>query len=263
VKDSPYGAPGDLWTLELASGARTRLTLDRSAYSPGVWSPDGTLIAYAAGDSGDTLYAKAASGLGGARELLKEPGLRHYATSWSRDGRFLLYHTENAPNSGYDLWALSMDSGRPHLLLGESFNEWAGTFSPDMRWVAYSSLEARGSQIYVRPFLVSAPNGEPAVGERKWQISEDGGNWALWRYDREIVFNDFPTERAAFAVPVDISDGDLERGVPQRLEPLWVNSVRADSTADGQRFLIAVPQGQGADRASIRVVLNWPGLFAR
>jgi Tol biopolymer transport system component len=264
VKDSPYGVPGDLWTLDLASGARTRLTLDRNAYSPGVWSPDGTLIAFAAGDSGDTLYAKAASGLGGARELLTEPGLRHYATSWSRDGRFLLYHTENAPNSGYDLWLLSMDSGRPHLLLGEAFNEWAGTFSPDMRWLAYSSLEAGGSsEVYVRPFLVSAPNGEPAVGERKWQISEEGGNWALWRYDREIVFNDFPTERAAFSVPVDTSGGDLQRGVSQRLEPLWVNSVRADSTEDGQRFLIAVPQVQGTDRASIRVVLNWPALFAR
>jgi serine/threonine protein kinase/Tol biopolymer transport system component len=263
VKDSPYGVPGDLWTLDLESGARTRLTLDRNAFSPGVWSPDGTLIAFAAGDSGDTLYVKAASGLGGARELLKEPGLRHYATSWSRDGRFLLYHTENAPNSGYDVWVLSMDSGRSHLLLGEAFNEWAGTFSPDMRWVAYSSTEAGGSAIYVRPFLVSAPNGEPAVGERKWQISAGGGNWALWRYDREIVFNDFPTERAAFAVPVDTTGDDVQGGVPQRVEPLWVSSVRADSTADGQRFLIAMPQVQGTERASIRVVLNWPALFAR
>jgi hypothetical protein len=209
------------------------------------------------------LYAQAASGLGGARELLKEPGLRHYATSWSRDGRFLLYHTENSPNSGYDQWVLFIDSGRPHLLLGERFNEWAGTFSPDMRWVAYSSLEAGGTEIYVRPFLVSAPNGEPAVGERKWQISEGGGNWALWRSDRELVFNNFPTENAAFAVPVDASDDDLQRGVPQRLEPVWVSSVRADATADGQRLLIAVPQVQGTDRASIRVVLNWPALVAR
>jgi hypothetical protein len=44
---------------------------------------------------------------------------------------------------------------------------------------------------------------------------------------------------------------------------LWVSSVRADSTADGQRFLIAMPQVQGTERASIRVVLNWPALFAR
>jgi Tol biopolymer transport system component len=262
VKDSPYGVPGDLWMLDLESGARARLTLDRTAYSPGVWSPDGALIAYAGGDSGDTLYAQAASGLGGARELLKEPGLRHYATSWSRDGRFLLYHTENAPNSGYDLWALSIDSGQAYLLLGEAFNEWAGTLSPDMRWVAYTSTEA-GGEIYVRPFLVSEANGQPAVGEGKWQISDDGGNWALWRYDREIVFNNFPTERAAFAVPVDTSEGDFRSGVPQRLEPLWVNSIRADSAPDGQRFLIAVPQVQGTAQPSIRVVLNWPALLSR
>src|SRR5690606_31595930 len=144
--------------------------------------------------AGDTLYVKAASGLGGARELLKESGLRHYVTSWSRDGRFLLYHTENDAEGGYDLWALSMDEARPHLLLGEGFNEWAGTFSPDMRWVAYSSLESGGAEIYVRAFLV-APNADPALGERKWQISEQGGNWALWRQANEIVFNDFPIER--------------------------------------------------------------------
>ena len=73
-----------------------------------MWSPDGARIAYSAGHLGDTLYEKAASGLGDEQVLLKEPGLRHFPTSWSRDGRFLLYHTENAPNTGYDLWALSL-----------------------------------------------------------------------------------------------------------------------------------------------------------
>ena len=106
-----------------------------------MWSPDGTRIAYSAGRLGDTIYEKAASGLGDEQVLLKEPGLRHFPTSWSRDGRFLLYHTENATNTGYDLWALSLSDRKPHLMLGEAFNEWAGVFSPDMRWVAYVSLE--------------------------------------------------------------------------------------------------------------------------
>jgi len=66
-----------------------------------VWSPDGR-IAYSAGRLGDTIDEKPASGLGDEQVLLKEPGLRHFPTSWSRDGRFLLYHT-NAPNTGYDL----------------------------------------------------------------------------------------------------------------------------------------------------------------
>jgi Tol biopolymer transport system component len=68
-------------------------------YSPGVWSPDSARIAYSAGHLGDTIYEKAASGLGDEQVLFKEPGLRHFLTSWSRDGRFLLYHTENAPRT--------------------------------------------------------------------------------------------------------------------------------------------------------------------
>ena len=106
VKDSPSDVPGDLWTLDFASGRRTRVTFHKEVDSPGVWSPDSTRIVYSAGHLGDTLYEKAASGLGDEQVLFKEPGLRHFPTSWSRDGRFLLYHTENAPRTGYDLWAL-------------------------------------------------------------------------------------------------------------------------------------------------------------
>jgi Tol biopolymer transport system component len=135
----------------------------------------------------DSLIA-AASGLGDEQLLFKEPGLRLYPTSWSRDGRFLLYHTQNAPNTGYDLWALSLRDRKPHLLLGEAFNEWAGVFSPDMRWVAYVSLETGAAGgVYVRPFRVSGQTGQPSLGEGKWQVSKDVGNWPQWRVDREII----------------------------------------------------------------------------
>jgi hypothetical protein len=59
VKDSSMYFPGDLWILDIASGQRTRLTFRKDVYSPGVWSPDGARIAYAAGNLGDTLYEKA------------------------------------------------------------------------------------------------------------------------------------------------------------------------------------------------------------
>jgi eukaryotic-like serine/threonine-protein kinase len=263
VKDSPYGVPGDLWTIDLATGRRTRLTFQKNVYSPGVWSPDGARIAYSAGRLGDALYAKAASGLGDEQELLKETGLRHYATSWSRDGRFLLYHTENAPKTGYDLWALRLDDRTPTLLLGESFNEWAGVFSPDMRWLAYASLETGGGEVFVRPFRVSEPTGQPALGEGKWQVSKGGGNWPQWHADKEILLNGFPGMPAFSAVPVSTSSAAFESGVPQRLAlPPSVSSASADS-ADDQRFLIAVPQGQATARASIRVVLDWPAVLKK
>ena len=213
---------------------------------------------------GDTLYEKAASGLGDELVLFKEPGLRHSLTSWSHDGAFLLYHTENAPYTGYDLWALSLRDRRPHLMLGEAFNEWAGVFSPDMRWVAYVSLETGPvAEVYVRPFRVSGQTGQPSLGEGKWQVSKDIGNWPQWRVDREIVFNTAPSGTAVFAAPVNTSGTAFESGVPQRL-PLPPNvgvDSTPQSTPDGQRFLVEVSQVQPAARTSISVVLNWPVLL--
>jgi serine/threonine protein kinase len=266
AKDAPYGMSGDLWMLDLAGGRRTRFTFAKDVFSPGVWSPDGARVAYSAGRLGDTIYEKAATGLGDAQVLLKEPGLRHYPTSWSRDGRFLLYHTENAMNTGYDLWALSISDRKPHLLLGEAFNEWAGVFSPDMRWVAYVSLESPVmGQVYVRPFRVSGQTGEPSFGEGKWQVSKDHGNWPQWRVDREIVFNTAPTGTAVFAAPVNTTGSAFESGVPERLPfpPSTGVSTTPQSTADSRRFLIEVPVNQPVARASINVVLNWPALLKR
>ncbi len=263
AKDAPYNVPGDLWMLDLDSGRRTRFTFSKNVYSPAVWSPDGARIAYSAGRLGETIYEKAASGLGDEQVLLKEPGLRHFPTSWSRDGRFLLYHTENAANTGYDLWALSLSDRKPHLMLGEAFNEWAGVFSPDMRWVAYVSLETAAGEVFVRPFRVSGQTGQPSFGEGRWQISKGNGNWPQWRIDREIVFNTAPIGTEIFAAPVNTTATAFESGVPQRLSfpPSTGVTTTPQSTPDGQRFLIEVPLDQRAARASISVVLNWPALL--
>jgi len=266
VKDTPYGVPGDLWTLDFASSRLARLTFEKEAYSPGVWSPDGTRIAYSAGHLGDTVYEKAASGLGDAKVLFSKPGLRLFPTSWSRDGRFLLYHTENAPRTGYDLWALSLHDGKPHLMLGEAFNEWAGVFSPDMRWVAYVSLETGPlADVYVRPFRVSGQTGQPSLGEGKWQVSKDHGNWPQWRVEKEIVFNTAPSGTAVFAAPVNTSGTAFESFVPQRLPfpPNVIVGSTPQSSPDGQRFLVEVTQDQRAPRTSISVVLNWPALLKK
>ena len=53
---------------------------------------------------------------------------------------------------------------------------------------------AGGAEVYVRPFRVSGQTGQPSLGEGKWQVSKDRGNWPEWRADREIVFNTAPME---------------------------------------------------------------------
>jgi eukaryotic-like serine/threonine-protein kinase len=265
VRDADYDVPGDLWTVDVSSGLRTRLTFRRSDYSPGVWSPDGTRIAYAGGNLGDTVYVKASSGTSNETELLKQAGTRHFVTSWSRDGRFLLYHTENAPKTGYDVWALPAEGGRPPvLLLGDTFNEWAAQFSPDGHWIVYASTETTSADLFVRPFTVT-PSGTPGLGAGKWQISRDGGNWPVWKRDEEIVFtNGLPwiDGTAVMAAAVRSSGTTFESGTPQQL---FESSTGAgwDVTADGQRFLIPVRHVQRQAPASVSVILNWPALLKK
>ena len=261
VRDADYDVPGDLWTIDLSDGRRTRLTFRRNNYSPGVWSFDGKRIAYAGGNLGDTVYVKAASGSGEEIELLKEPGTRHFVTNWSRDGRFLLYHTQNAPKTGYDVWALPLEGDRkPVLLLGDSFNEWGAQFSPDGRWIVYASTELGGGDLFVRPFTVS-PSGKPAPGEGKWQVAR--GNWPVWKADREILFSaglPWLAGTDVMAVTVNATGTDFESGTPQRL---FSSGGRAawSVTTDGQRFLTTVPQVQRPAPTSISVILNWPALL--
>ena len=129
---------------------------------------------------------------------------------------------------------------------------------------SYVSLESGAdAEVYVRPFRVSVQTGQPSLGEGKWQISKDHGNWPQWRVDREIVFNTLPTGTAVFVAPVNTSGTAFESGVPRRL-PFPPNVGAAStpqSTPDGQRFLVEVSQVQRAARTSISVVLNWPVLL--
>ncbi len=163
----------NIWLLD---GTRmSRLTFGASADLFPVWSPDGTRIVFASNRSGPpSLYLKLVNGaVGDAQPILsagrvKIPG---GPTSWSPDGRFLLY------NRGNDLWVLPMVGAHtPSVFLKTPFDESDGVFSPDGRWVAYESNESGRYEIYVRPFHPpGAKDSDAASGALQWQVSTAGG----------------------------------------------------------------------------------------
>ena len=121
-RDPVQNIAGNIWTIDFSRGVRTRLTFQQgvSGSSP-VWSPDGSRIAFAAGNTLDTLFEKPSSGAGEAKELYKKAGEGKTPTSWSRDGRFLLYYVATE-KTGADLWVLPLEGNRkPVLLLGGFF----------------------------------------------------------------------------------------------------------------------------------------------
>ncbi len=262
VRDAIQNSRGDIWLLDFERGIRTRLTFRQSPGSYAVWSPDGTHIIFAAGTTLDTIYEKAASGAGDEKELFKKSDEIKLPTSWSHDGRFLLYHTVLVPKTGSDLWVLPLEGDRkPVLLLGTDFNEGAGSFSPDGRWVAYISNESGRSEIYVRPFVSSGSSSgtgssSPSLGDGKWQVSKDGvgAQQPKWASDgKEIVFEG--PNYSMMAVDVNGSGAAFQMGAPKQLFTAPSNAGW-DMTGDGKRFLMIVSPGQQTS-TPITVVLNW------
>src|SRR5262249_42498730 len=100
--------------------------------------------------------------------------------SFTPDGKRLAY-VENL-GGGEQLWTVPLTEeggrlkgGTAELFLKSSANESLPSFSPDGRWLAYTSTEAGATGVFVRAFP------PPASGSGgKWQISTNGGTTPIW-----------------------------------------------------------------------------------
>ena len=268
ARDNNIGLAGDLWTLNLARGVWTRLTFRQSLGSIPLWSPDGAHIAFAAGTLWDTIFQKESSGTGEDQPLYSKAGEIKTPTSWSSDGRFILYNTSDTPGSKGDVWALPVMGAaakrQPVPLLKTEFNETGAVFSPDMHWIAYASDESGTNEVYVRPFLASGPSGSPSLGDGKWQISKGGGSSPKWRNGgKEIVYQMPPLGTVKMAVQVKANGSAFEAGIPQKLFQAPVD-YGWDVTADGKKLLLAIEPNQTQQTSTpITVVLNWQALLKK
>jgi len=257
----PQTGGRNIWLYEFARGVTTRFTFDPAWDSDPVWSPDGSHIAFDALRGGPfNLYAKA-SDLSGEDELLFQSDNYKFPTSWSPDGRFLLYES-GATVSTSHVWALPLKGGqadrKPVALVTDNYAESSGRFSPDGHWVAYQSNESGRNEIYVMPFGISSAAGaSSAVGTpltAKWLVSKGGGISPLWRGDGKELFYLSP-DGMAMAVEVS-SSGGFQAGVPKPLFKIPVGLVYWDVTSDGKRFLLPAPSAATAS-TPFTVVQNW------
>lgn len=176
-----YVAGHDVYVFDLKRNAATRITLNRNSAYP-VWTPDGKHLVYA---SASAIWWTRSDGAGEPRELIKsEEAMIPY--SFSPDGPQLAY-AAGSTGAGFALYTVRLDTavpehpkpGQAELFLRGAYN---AAFSPDGRWIAYSSNEASGLDVYVRPF--------PAHGG-KWQVSNRGGGLCpVWSRDgHKLLFS--------------------------------------------------------------------------
>lgn len=220
----------DIWVYGVTGGGSTRLTSSSADENWMVWSADGTrAVLNAFSQEMFDLFEMPARSDGAHRRLAIDEAAR-WPVSLSPDGRYLLYVTNN-PRTGNDIWVLPMTGGQQaypfqHTAAAEN---WA-TFSPDGRFVAFSSTESGSAEVLVTPFPGPGP---------KWRVSADTGIQARWRSADELIYID--GDGRLIATSLSIADNVV---TPTAFTPLFeikypYGAYHAfDVTRDGQRILV-------------------------
>jgi Tol biopolymer transport system component len=206
---------------------------------------------------GAGLFWRLADGSGPFERLSED--LRQDTSDWSADGNHLA-----VVNYSGDIVILSQSGGRTSATpwLSTPAYEQYPMWSPDGRWLAYSSNDSGKSEVYVQPY--------PGPGPRV-QISRGGGVSPVWSRDgREIFYAQGNSRGTAdidhpivsiMAAPITLTP-TITAGTPHKLfEGPYAITGQArgfDVSPDGKRFLMVLPEEHLPRPATeITIVQNW------
>jgi Tol biopolymer transport system component len=247
------GLSSDLWNYDLGRGTKTRLTSGNETKQYSVWQPDGQFVLFSAGFLGDSfhVYRTRSDGNGRVETVLNTGDKVENPGSVSRDGRYLAYFQGPKDSTTRSIWILALTGDKkPFALVQSQFSNSHPVFSPDCKWVAYTSNATGQNEVYLTDFPDST---------RVYQVSTQGGVEPHWRGDGKELFYRAPTQSDMMAVNVDESGGAVSLGKPRmlfHLQNVSQSSTSFDVTADGRRFLIVTsnrPQGL----VPLTLVTNW------
>ena len=237
---------GNIWIYDVAGSAQSlKVTFHDHNLFP-IWSSDGQRILFVSRAGSDRLLSVPANGSAVEPDPLLTTDEPHVPLDWSPDGQVVLL-SRTSVQTRSDLMLLSMSDRITHPWVVTPFAEGEARFSPDGRWVAYTSDQTGGSEIWVRPF--------PGPGAPV-RVSADGGHDPVWSHGGNELF--FRSSMKILSAPILSTAPELRVDTPQVLfeggfEP---GSQRAFDVAPDGRFLM-IEATTTDSSPSIVVVRNW------
>lgn len=245
----------DVWTLDVARGARARVSMTAPVNDTPIWTPDGRVayrVPLASGGRSAVVVVPLGKTELEAERLWDGPASVQLG-GWSGASGVL------AGTRGGDLWMLNptgIGSAASDAATQSLRDRWVSTvietsaieegvaLSPEGRWLAYSSNTTGRWEIFLQPLAGGAAD--------RRQISVDGGREAVWSRDgRELFFR-----QGDAVLAVGVSAG-VPAGAPRVLfRGAYVSTggpAQFDVSPDGRRFLML---RDDAGRAAAPMVLS-------
>jgi WD40 repeat protein len=235
-----YGRTAELWIYDLKRSRRTRIP--DAVYCPLAWMPDGERLIYCRSEGDQVLtVATHLEGAGTETVLLQEKNITLYDVSG--DGKYMA----TVGSESVDVFEFeNPDFSDPVLSVKEE--GWGPMFSPDDKYLSYTSLENTGSEIYV-----IALDGS----ERRWRVSDGGGEEALWSQDGKWLF--YSNGHTWYRVPVS-TQPKFTYGEPEvAFQGPYLNVPGFGYAVypSGDRFIVVESVNPSHPITELKVVENW------
>jgi hypothetical protein len=271
-----------LWVINLGSSARVQVRSGGINRFP-VWAPDGSRVIYWHRDSTttDTGVAVESVAADGSNAVTLWPrNFQPYSVTRGgviiarQPNRFAGETIPGAPGTtnarvggaaaprgtappgargrGFSqLWLLRAApdgrsaAGGPETFLDDRFQRQNAAFSPDDKWVAFSSTQNGPREVFVAPF--------PGPGEIV-PISSGGGDEPHWNSNGRELF--YRSGDKIMAVDLMTTGPTVRVTAPPRV--LFEKPTAGwDVAPGGQRFLMLKPVSEGPGLGDLHVIFNW------
>jgi serine/threonine-protein kinase len=245
----------ELRVKDLERDTVSRLSFMEGVNTSPVWTPDGKYIVFrSTNQPSQGLYWVRSDGTGGAQRLTSGDEVPY---SFSPNGRRLAYWAPGVSHSA-DLFTAVIQGdpekpslGSPELFLGTPANEAMPAFSPDGRWIAYTSDDSGPTEIFVRSFV------DPAS---RWQISNGGGAVPVWSRHGELLYRG--SDQRIVAVPYTARGDAFIAGKARRwseivLQVITGQSWSWDLAPDAKRMAVVVPGDEKAASSRLLLLMNF------